>query len=86
MLYNMKTWIGWIFTGTHAVMRIRRITSHPKITPAKLAEVRAARERIDREEKQGILATGRQAFSRHEKIRQTIVHLNALREERHLTL
>lgn len=67
-------------------MKTRRIANHPKITPAKLAEIRGLREKIDREEKRDILAKGQQAFSRYEKIRQTIATLNTLREQRHLTL
>ncbi|HWB53304.1 MAG TPA: helix-turn-helix transcriptional regulator [Tepidisphaeraceae bacterium] len=68
------------------MMKIRRITSHPKITPARLAQMRTLRAKIDREEKREILAKGRGAFARYEKIRQTISGLNALRERRHLTL
>jgi DNA-binding Xre family transcriptional regulator len=67
-------------------MEIRRISKHPKITPAKLAEVRALREKIDREEKGTIIAKGRQVFSRYERVRQTIATLDALREQKHLTL
>jgi DNA-binding phage protein len=67
-------------------MEIRRVTKHRKITAAKLAEIRGVREKIDREEKGAIIAKGQRAFSRYDKIRQTIAMLNSLREQRHLTL
>jgi DNA-binding phage protein len=65
---------------------IRFLASHPKITVARLAQTRALREKIDREEKDNIIAKGNRAFSRYEKVRQTIAALNELREKKHLTL
>ena len=59
---------------------------HPKITPEKLAEIRELRKKIDHEEKDQIIAKGKAAFARHEKIKKTITRLKAARVERHLTL
>ena len=59
---------------------------HPKITPQKLAEIRKLREKIDREEKDQIIAKAKAAFARHEKIKQTIARLKEARLAKRLTL
>ena len=60
--------------------------THPKITPEKLVEIRKLREKIDREEKDQIIAKGKAAFARHEKIKQTIARLKEARLAKQLTL
>ena len=63
---------------------------HPKITGEKLAEIRELRKKIDHEEKDQIIAKGRAAFARHDRIQQTIkktiARLKAARIAKHLTL
>ena len=63
---------------------------HPKITAEKLAEMRELRKKIDIEEKDQIIAKGKIAFARHERIQQTInqtiARLKAARIAKQLTL
>jgi DNA-binding phage protein len=64
----------------------RIISSHPKLTPAKLAEIQAVREKIDREEKDQIIAHAKEMFAQHERKMRLIGALKAARVERSLTL
>jgi DNA-binding phage protein len=59
---------------------------NPKVTAQKLAEMRELRKRLDHEEKDQIIAKGKAAFARHEKIKKTIARLKAARLQKHLTL
>jgi len=59
---------------------------HPKITTEKLAEIRELRKKIDHEEKDQIIAKGKAAFARHERIKKTIARLKAARIAKQLTL
>lgn len=68
------------------VPTIRRIHSHPLITPAKLEELRRLRRRIDREEKDRIIGQAKEAFARYDRIRSTLARLNSLREKKRITL
>ena len=65
---------------------VRRITGHPKITPAKLAEVRALRAKLDLKDKERIISKGREVFARLGRIRAMIASLKAARLKRQLTL
>jgi DNA-binding phage protein len=60
--------------------------THPKITPEKLAEIRELRKKIDRDEKDRIIAKGKAAFARHERIKKTIARLKEARIAKQLTL
>lgn len=60
--------------------------THPAITPEKLAEIRSVRAKIDRDEKHEILAKGKAAFDRHERIKAAIARLKAARLAKQMTL
>jgi len=68
------------------VSKIRRIHSHPLVTPAKLREIRRLRQKIEREEKDRIIVQARQSFDRHDRIRKMLDILNMLREKKRVTL
>lgn len=63
-----------------------RITSHPKLTPAKLAELREAARTIDATEKDAIVARGRAHFERRERILATLAGIQRARQARGMTL
>ena len=59
------------------------INTHPKLTPAKLAAVRAARKAIDIN---ALQARGRAHFAEHESITRLVQELRAARVEQDVTL
>ncbi|HEX8324172.1 MAG TPA: helix-turn-helix transcriptional regulator [Tepidisphaeraceae bacterium] len=62
------------------------ITQHPLVTPARIAELIEVAKKIDREEKDQIIAKGRAVFARHERIKATIARLKAARQAQQMTL
>ncbi|HEY0008104.1 MAG TPA: helix-turn-helix transcriptional regulator [Tepidisphaeraceae bacterium] len=60
-------------------MNARIVTSHPTLTPEKLAELQALGRKIDAEEKDQIIAKGRAFFRRQEIVRSII---QTIRDER----
>jgi len=65
---------------------MNKIVGHPKLTPAKLEQIRKLRKTIDREEKDEIIAMGRQIRDRHERIKRVIEGLKSARQAKQLTL
>jgi len=63
-----------------------RISSHPKLTPSKLAELRAAAKQIDATEKDAIVAKGREHFARRERIAGMLAGIQRARQARGMTL
>jgi DNA-binding Xre family transcriptional regulator len=63
-----------------------KLTTHPKLTPERIAELSALAEKIDREEKDEIIAMGREVFARRDRIRQVIANMKAAREAKGLSL
>ena len=63
-----------------------RITQHPKLTPAKLSELRDAATRIDVTEKDAIVAKGKAHFARRERIAAMLAGIQRARQAQGLTL
>lgn len=64
--------------------QIRR--SKMKLSPERVRALKKLAEKIDREEKNEIVAIGREAFARHERLLHTVTELKAERERLGLTL
>ena len=60
--------------------------THPKITPARIAELSKLARKIDREESDQIKAKGRAIFAHHEAMQEVIAALKAARQAQGLSL
>ncbi len=63
-----------------------RISSHPKLTASKLADLRAAAKQIDSTEKAAIVAQGRAHFARRERIAGMLAGIQLARQAKGMTL
>lgn len=63
-----------------------RITQHPKLTPAKLSELRQAAQQIDATEKDVIVAKARAHFARRERIAAMLAEMQRTRQTKGMTL
>jgi DNA-binding XRE family transcriptional regulator len=59
---------------------------HPKLSPARIAELSRLAKRIDKEEGESIRARGRAVFARHEMMQKLIAELRAARQAQGLSL
>lgn len=64
----------------------RHTTPSPKLSARKLAEIRDLRKKIDAEEKDEIIAIGKQNLKRHERVRRVIASLKEARRASGMTL
>ena len=63
-----------------------KITSHPKLTPSKLAELRAAAGQVDATEKDAIVGKAREHFARRERIVALLAAIQRARQAKGMTL
>jgi DNA-binding phage protein len=74
------------FTPSRHTKLMAKITSHPKLTPSKLAELRAAAGQVDLTEKDAIVDKARDHFARRERIVALLAAIQRARQAKGMTL